>query len=266
MSLPFADRIRRRLPPPLRQAVRAGTAFEIFPFASGLAFYALVSLVPLLVLSVWVLSLVRPDQEIRELARGVATLAPPNIGAEHAVLRVAELGTSLGVASILGVLWPASAYGAGLRRAFVHLSLVDRERHPGLRGRGLVLVFLLPLFVLGSLLGAIVVTGLFQDGLLRVVGWIVALPAAFVGAWVALVAIYRIFPPDVLSWGRIVRAAAIAACGVALLSVVFALFLDVADFRTRYAISALAAIVLVALWLFWANVLVLVGYRVARAL
>jgi membrane protein len=246
--------------------VRPGTAFEIFPFASGLAFYAFVSLVPLVVLSVWILSLLRPDEEIRDLARGVADLAPANIGAEHAVLRVAEVGTSLGVASIVGVLWPASAYGAGLRRAFVHLSLVDRERHPGLRGRGLVLVFLLPLFVLGSLLGAMVATSLFQDGVVRVVGWIVALPVAFVGAWVALVAIYRIFPPDVLSWSRILRAAAVAAGGVAVLSLIFALFMDVADFRDRYAISAIAAIVLVALWLFWANVLVLVGYRMARAL
>jgi hypothetical protein len=48
--------------------------------------------------------------------------------------------------------------------------------------------------------------------------------------------------------------------------VIFTVFMDVADFRDQYAISAVAAIVLVALWLFWANVLVLIGYRVARAL
>jgi uncharacterized BrkB/YihY/UPF0761 family membrane protein len=168
--------------------------------------------------------------------------------------------------SMVGVLWPATAYGAGLKRAFIHLSIVEREPRPGLRGRGLVLVLLLPLFVIGSLAAAVAVTGLFQTGALRVVAWIAAVPAAFIGAWVALTVIYRMFPPDVLSWSRILRGAGFSATGIALLSVIFALFMDVADFRDQYAISAVAAIVLVALWLFWANVLVLVGYRVARAL
>jgi uncharacterized BrkB/YihY/UPF0761 family membrane protein len=99
-----------------------------------------------------------------------------------------------------------------------------------------------------------------------VVGWVAALPAAFLGAWVAMTVIYRTFPPDVLSWSRIVRAAAFTAAGVSVLSVIFTAFMDVADFRDQYAISAVAAVVLVALWLFWTNVLVLVGYRVARAL
>jgi membrane protein len=266
MSRPFMDRLRGRLPPWLQQAVKPGTAFEIFPFAAGLAFYALVSLVPFLILTAWVASLIVPDHELRELAGQVSRLAPPNIGAGRAVLRIADLGTTLGVASIVGVVWPASSYGAGLKRAFVHLSMVERERHPGLRGRGLVLIVLLPMFVIGSLAGAVVVTGLFADGLLRVVGWIVALPAAFVGAWVATMAIYRMFPPDILPWRRIVGAAAFAAAGVAVFSVIFAVSMDVADFRDQYAVSVVAAIVLVALWLFWANVLVLVGYRVARAL
>ena len=81
MSLRLADRIRRRLPSWLEPAVREGIAFEIFPFASGLAFYALVSLVPLLILTVWLASLVMPDREIRELAGQVSRLAPPNFAA-----------------------------------------------------------------------------------------------------------------------------------------------------------------------------------------
>jgi membrane protein len=266
MSFPLVDRIRGRLPRWFLQAVEPGTAFKIFPFASGLAFYALVSLTPLLILMVWVASLVMPDTELRELSRQVARLTPPDLGAGRAVLRIAELGTGLGVASIVGVLWPASSYGAGLKRAFIHLSLVERERHPGLRGRGLLLILLLPLFVIGSLAAAIAVTGLFTDGLDRVVGWVAALPAAFLGTWVAMTVIYRMFPPDVLSWSRIVRAAAFTAAGVSVLSVIFTVFMNVADFRDQYAISAVAAVVLVALWLFWTNVLVLVGYRVARAL
>jgi membrane protein len=266
VSLGIVDRIRRRMPTWLQQAARSGTAFEIFPFASGLAFYALVSLIPLTILTVWLASLVMPEAEIRELSRQVARVTPSDVGAGRAVLRIAELGTTLGLVSVVGVLWPATAYGAGLKRAFIHLSIVERERRPGLRGRGLVLIVLLPLFVIGSLAAAMAVTGVFEDGALRVVGWVVAVPAAFLSAWVALVVIYRMFPPDVLSWGRIMRGAAFSATGIAILSVIFALFMNVADFRDQYAISAVAAIVLVAVWLFWANVLVLIGYRVARAL
>jgi membrane protein len=266
VRLEIGERIRRRMPPWVQEAAGPGTAFEIFPFASGLAFYAFVSLVPLSILTVWVASLIMPEAEIRELSRQVARVAPPDVGAGRAVLRIAELGTTLGLVSMVGVLWPATAYGAGLKRAFIHLSIVERESRPGLRGRGLVLILLLPLFVVGSLAAAVAVTGLFQTGALRVVGWIAAVPAAFIGAWVALTVIYRMFPPDVLSWSRILRGAAFSATGIALLSVIFALFMDVADFRDQYAISAVAAIVLVAVWLFWTNVLVLVGYRVARAL
>lgn len=266
MSVPIVERLRRRLPKSLQPAVQKGLTFEIFPFAAGLAFYALVSLVPLVILALWIISLILPEEELRELAVAAARFAPADIGADRAVLRVAELGTTLGVASLLGAVWPATAYGAGLRRAFVHLSMAERERHPGLRGRGLVLLAVLPLFVVGSLLGAILVTGLLSGGGLRVVGWVVAVPAAFVAAWVASVVIYRVFVPEPLSWRRVLFSAAFTAAGVALLSLIFALFMDVADFRDQYAISALALIVLVALWLFWANVLVLIGYRVARAL
>jgi membrane protein len=265
MTVRPLNRIRDRLPTWLRPVVKKGTAFEIFPFASGLAFYALVSVVPFTILAVWVASLFMPDREIRELAGQVSRLAPPDLGAGRAVVRIAGLGTSLGVVSIIGVLWPASSYGAGLKRAFVHLSPARKEPHPGVRGRGLILIVVLPLFALGSLLAAVAVTGLFADGLLRVVGWVVALPAAFVGAWVATIVIYRLFPPDALSWRRILRGATFTAVGVAVLSVAFAVIMNATNFRDEYAISAVATIVLVALWLFWANVLLLLGYRVARA-
>lgn len=49
------------------------------------------------------------------------------------------------------------------------------------------------------------------------------------------------------------------------MSLLFAFLASGADFEKRYAISGLAAVVAVGLWLFWANVLVLVGYRVAGA-
>lgn len=259
------DRFRRHLPSPIRQAVKPGTGQEILPFASGLAFYALVSLPPLVIFSMWAVAQVLPDERVRSLGQTLGEILPPNLGADRALLRVAELGTSLGVASVLGALWPASAYGAGLRRAFVRLSPTGREHHPGLRGRGLVLLVILPLFVLGSLVGALALTGLFSDGAIRILGWIVALAVAFAVAWVALVAIYRIFPPDPPAWRRIILAATFTAAGVAVMSLAFAVLASGADFEKRYAVSGLAAVVAVGLWLFWANALVLVGYRAARA-
>jgi len=53
----------------------------------------------------------------------------------------------------------------------------------------------------------------------------------------------------------------VAAVGVTVLSLVYAAYLRFgADFGSRYVSSGLAAVVLLAVWLFLANGLLLVGY------
>jgi membrane protein len=256
--------VLRSLPRWVRRGVQDPPE-DILLLSAGLGFYALVSLVPLAVVVLWVSGLIAGDQRMEALAQAVGRFAPQDFGVDRALLRVAEAGTSLGLVAVVAAVWPASAYGSGLRRAFVRLSPgLRKDRMPGLRGRGLLLLVLLPVFVLGTLVASVTATGLFSD--LAVLGWILSVPLAFAVAGVGVALTYRIFPPKRLSWPAVARGASVVAVGVALLSLAFTLFLAVgADFERHYVISGVAGLVLLALWLFLANALLLIGYRAARA-
>jgi uncharacterized BrkB/YihY/UPF0761 family membrane protein len=92
----------------------------------------------------------------------------------------------------------------------------------------------------------------------------VAILTGFAGAAVSLLLIFRLFPPRPLSWRAIARGTAITASGAALLSVLLGLYLTLgANFERHYASSGLAAVVLLGVWLFLANVMLLVGYTFA---
>ena len=102
-----------------------------------------------------------------------------------------------------------------------------------------------------------------SSGVAKFVGYGVALATGFLATAAALILIYRIFPPVRLGWEQVVRATFVAAAGISVLSLALVLFLSFgANFEQHYATSGLAGIVLLALWLFLSNVLVLVGYRV----
>lgn len=257
--------LRRRLPGPVRGAVEEASGQDIPLHAAGLAFYALVSLIPLTIVAMWVASLVAGDERVQRLAQTLAAIVPQDVGADRALVRVAELGTSLGVAAIVVALGPATAYGSGLARAFRRLSPEDPpEELRGLLGRGLLLLAVVPVFAVGSLLGAFAATSLFQEGLLRVLGWALAAVFAFLGPAVASALIYRVFPPETLRWRAVVRGAVVAAAGVALFTVAFAALVAFGtDFTKYYAISGVAGMVLLAAWLFGANAVLLTGYKVA---
>lgn len=254
-----------RLPRPVRDFIKRVRAQDVLLYSAALAFYALVSIVPLTILVMWVISLVLGDQRTHQLAQELRTLAPKSIGADQALQRVADIGIRLGVISLITGLWPATAYGSGLERAFDRLSPGADKRLEGLKGRGLFLLVILPIFILGSLLGCFAGTKAFaSSGVARVVGYGVALGTGFLATAVALVLIYRIFPPHRLTWPQTLRATLIAGAGISVLSLVFVLILTLgANFESHYATSGLAGIVLLALWLFLSNVLVLVGFRAA---
>ncbi|HEX2031896.1 MAG TPA: YhjD/YihY/BrkB family envelope integrity protein [Actinomycetota bacterium] len=257
--------LRRRLPPPLRRAIEDASGQDIPLHAAGLAFFALVSLIPLTIVAMWVASLVAGEGRVERLAQALAAIAPRNLGADRALIRVAELGTSLGVVAIVAALAPATAYGSGLARAFRRLSPKDPpEELRGVLGRGLLLLVVVPLFVLGTMLAAFAATSLFEEALLRALGWVLALALAFLGGGLAAALIYRVFPPEALPWRAVLRGAAVSGAGVALLTVAFAAIVGLgADFTKYYAMSGLAGIVLLATWLFVANAALLTGYRVA---
>jgi membrane protein len=259
------ERIEATLPRPIRAVVERAHTNDVFTYAAALAFYAIVSIVPLTILVLWIVSVVLGDDRVRQLALEVGRLSPKNLGTDRIVQRVAELGTRLGIVAIIASLWPATAYGAGLERAFDRLGPKRDKALEGLRGRGLFFIVLLPIFVLGSLIGSFAGSeAVGREGAARFVGYGMALATGFLSTGVGLILIYRIFPPGRLSWRDSIRATLVAATGISLLSFLFVLYVSLgANFEEHYATSGLAALVLLAVWLFLANVLVLAAYRVA---
>lgn len=243
---------------------------DVFLLAAGLAFYALVSVVPFTMLVLWIVSLVVGDSSVHQAADLLTRLLPPNLHVGQALLTVADLGPRLGVGALVALLWPATAYGAGLARAFDRLCPGADQDAKGLRGRALALalVGVMPALVLAGLVASYLGTSLVGHGVVaRIAGWVLAVVFGFVASSVAAMAIYKLFSPRPVRGPGLLRGGAAAGASIALLSAGYTVFLHLGtDFEHRYATSGLAAVVLLGVWLFLTNALILVGYQVALEL
>lgn len=238
----------------------------MFLHAAALAFYGLISTAPLVVVALWTTALLVGAGEVHHVAGDLARLAPPGVGIDVALRRVANLSTTLGLAAVAATLWPATAYGAGLVRVLDRVA-GDRGGR-GLRGRGvaLLLVFVVPVLVLGSLVAGYVGAAALGDSAAEIaVGLCAALALSFAATVAAVAAIYKLFPRSPPDWHATLRGALVAAASIAVLSVAYVAYLRLgANFEHRYASDALASVVLLGVWLYAANIALLAGYRVAR--
>jgi membrane protein len=253
----------------VRRVVQRLRSDDILLPAAGLSFYALVSVIPFVILALWLTGLVVGTDRVREVGQHMADLAPARLGIDKFFARVADLGAGIGIGAVVTLLWPATSYGSGLVRSFDRLTPErSRRPHQGLRGRSLafVLVGVIPAMALASLLAAYLGTHVLgtKGAAAKVGGWFLAAVFAFGSAAVIVGLIYRLFTPKRIPWPGIWRGTLTASIGIALVTLGYVVYIDAgADFTTRYATSGLAAIVLLALWLFLANAMLLIGYEAA---
>lgn len=238
----------------------------MFIYSAALAFYGLISVAPLVVVAMWVATLLVGQAQVQAVGEDLARWAPPALGVDRAFERVAELSTTFGLVSVAAALWPATAYGVALVRVLDRLD-GDTEAS-GLRGRGaaLLLVCLVPVLVLGSLAaGYVGAATLGNTGADIAVGLAVSLGLSFSVTVATVAVIYRVFPRTPPDGPAILAGALVAAATIATLSVGYVAYLRLGvNFDQRYASDALAAVVLLGVWLYAANVALLVGYQVAR--
>ena len=264
----IVDALQERLPGPVAAVVRRLRSEDVSLLSAGLSFYALVSVVPFAVLVLWLVSLITGKARVREVAEQLARHLPAKLGIDDALQRVADLGVGLGVGALAALIWPASAYGAGLRRSFARLADDKDEDVKGLRGRGLALglVGVVPALALTGLFATYLGTAIVGDGgAALVAGWVLALAFGFAASAASVAVIYRLFAPISLGWRSIARGAAAAGGAISVVSLAYVIFLNSGvDFERRYATSGLAAVVLLAFWLFMTNALVLVGFQIAQ--
>lgn len=249
-----------------RRALGTARADDVFLYAAALAFYGFISVAPLVVVVMWICTLVVGDAQVQQVGDDLARLAPPALGVDLAFERVSELGTTFGLVAAAAALWPATAYGAALVRV---LDRVGGDRGAaGLRGRGaaLLLVCLGPVLVLGSLVAGYVGAAALDDtGVELAVGLALSLALSITATVVTVAMIFKVFPRNPPAWPATLRGTLVAAGCISTVSVGYVAYLRLGvNFEHRYASDALAAVVLLGVWLFAANVALLVGYRVAR--
>jgi membrane protein len=255
------EAVHRRLPRRVRGLIHRFSDRDLLLAASSLAFYGVVSALPLLMLAFAAVEAVAGDEALQSFAERAASSGPEGTGAFLEPLLAS--GGSLTVATLLFALWPATAYGGGLRRALTH-STDTEESAAASRGRvlGVSLVLVLPVLVLAGLPMMFVLSNLAgEGGWGLVLGWATALAAGGLVATALAAVLYQGFAPASLGWRDTVSGAVAAGFATAAFSLAFVIYLDVAPIEERFGGGATAVVVMMGLWLFVANVLLLAGYQ-----
>ena len=255
------DPFRERIPEPLQGTVGRLLGRDILLAASSLAFYGLISLLPLLLIAFWLVDGVAGSDTVRRFTVQTMQSGSPAMGSF--ISQMTANSGSLSWVTLLAALWPATAYGGGLRRAFVRTT-GDEEELPGLRGRliGLGLVFALPTLVLAGVPLTFVLVGVTEDGGWGIVlGWGAALLAGVgVGTGITTL-LYRAFAPGKFGLRQTFQVAALVAAVTTVFSLAFVLYLRVGSVTERFGGPTTGAVVLMGVWLFVTNVLLLAGHQ-----
>jgi uncharacterized BrkB/YihY/UPF0761 family membrane protein len=119
--------------------------------------------------------------------------------------------------------------------------------------------------VMGSLIGSYAGSALLGDGTAaKVLGIVLALVLGFAGTAAGVALIYRIFPPEHIGWRSILHGTVWSAATISLLSLGFTAILSASsNLSEHYGTSGVGVLVMLAVWLFLANALLLVGYRIS---
>ena len=247
-----------------RDVVRCTRGHDLALYAAGVTFYAVIGLVPLLLLALFLAGQVAGEETVRRLADGLAGLLPDELGAREAGRFLSQAGTSMPPLAALAALVPASLYGEGLVRAFDRLS-ETRGRRRSARGRlgSLVVVAMSPALLLGGLAASRGLTSALGDGVGdRLLGVYVAFLVGWLSITPVLAFAYRGLSPErpasrALLWGAAGTGSFLSGTCLG-----FVLFLSLGiDLGGAYGGSpALATAAATIGWLFVLHVVVLVGY------
>ncbi|WP_074852546.1 YhjD/YihY/BrkB family envelope integrity protein [Gordonia westfalica] len=243
--------------------------------AATMTYYAAIAVVPWVLLAIWSTTWVRGASDAASTWLGLDVLIPPAMGGREVFDEAVAVGTGLSALSALVLLFPASFYGEGLRRACLTL-YPEKDRFTGWRSR----LSILALFVLVPPLTHVAVavggsiTGLAPDGGGTGGFWDLAarVVIGFVTVWLTVAAALTWVYWKVTPGGPSLAVAAVTALGTASFIAGFVqgflLFLSLPiDVGIPYGgLRVIGGVVAAGLWLFVLHILVIVGWAVGQAL
>lgn len=222
----FVRRIDGWLPDRLSRLARRFTDGELLLSASSLAFYGVVSALPLLLIAFAFVEAVAGEEALSSFADQVGEEGPEGSG--EFLDQLVDNGGSFGVVTLLFAIWPATAYGGGLRRALSRHS-EGSESAAGLRGRllGVSMVLVLPVVVLAGIPMMFLLSTLVGGGAVETaLGWLLALVAGTLVATVLTTALYHAFSPAALGLRESLTGATLTAAVTAVFSLGFVIYLE----------------------------------------
>lgn len=250
-----------RVPEPARRLLAWLRSPEFVTTSASLAFYAMISLPPMVLLGFWIAGWFVDAERLQDLGDEVTSRAPDELPVTDVVTALIDVAAQTGPLAAVAAIWPATTYGAALARGFSDIAPKSDRRIRGWKGRLLALVIIaaLPFAVFSGLATLYLVPRLLGAGSwLQVVlglGAVVTL-----GALIALV--YGLFELRETRWQDVALGASTAVALIALTTAGYLVYLEYADFTQRYGPTALATAVLLGLWLLLGNAALLAGYRV----
>lgn len=276
---PPAPVLRRPDPPPWRNAARwadvsraarrAHPAGDLALWAAGATLFGLIGVVPIVMIALKLSALLVGAPAVAAGMAAVAAGLPDGNGTPEALRVLTETSLDLDAVRTLVLLFPASLYGEGLRRALLQLTPERPDRWTGWQGRLALIVTLVaaPPLMLLLLAAAPVVGPLYAaGGWSLVLGIVIAFHAVFVVVTVALALLYRVVAPGRLPFPVVVAAALATGAVVAGFLQGFVLFLAIpVEWSLPFGgLPVVGAVTALGFWLYLLHVLVLVGYALAR--
>jgi len=241
--------------------------------AAMVAYFALLSFVPLIFLSLSLLGLVHradaSDFLVRELKRAFPGSSLQSI--LTLVRRVQANARTLGIIGAVGLLWSSTSLFSSLESAFN--IVYGRPNRPFLRGKGIAAALMATM--IATLFVSLVVGALGVEVLKRyapdfvadpAVAYVVSVALSLLGVFVFLVAVYRLLPNVPLTVRDILPGAVLGAILLEASFQILPIFVRFAD--VNVTLRVLGGPVILLLWLYvMANVIVFgaeVNWWVAR--
>lgn len=250
-----------RLPERVRRFVDWLRSPEFVTTSSSLAFYAMISLPPMVLLGFWAAGWFVDESTLQNLGTQVQDRAPDQLPVADVLRALIDVAAQIGPLAAVAAIWPATTYGAALARAFAEVAPEAERRINGWKGRAfaLVIIAVLPFVVFSALAAIYFVPRLLGSG--RALQVALGIGSLLTLALV-IALIYVLFELRDNRWTDVVVGAGTASGLVALSTAGYLLYLEFADFTSRYGASALATAVLLGLWLLLGNAALIAGYRV----
>jgi membrane protein len=263
-----ARRVGREL---VRGIGRSYPDSDLALWAAGATFFGIIGVVPIVLVSLRLAAaLVGADALTEGVAAAVAGI-PQGHGTPVALRTLTATALHMSPLQTAVVLFPASLYGEGLRRAFLQLSPASPNKFTGWSGRLALLpiVAVAPVLVLALLAAGPVVSPLYiAGGSKLVLGVVIAFHVTFVLLWIALLLLYRLVGAGRVGTRALVLGSFAAGSVIAGFLQGFLLFLAIpVDWSLPFGgLPVFGAVAALALWLYLIHVLVLVGYRLTLTL